>query len=293
MEKDLKEYITPPIMLVLFLLAVSLIFIFPVLNMIILGAILAYGIRPLALKIQSKLKVKSISIFISMFLVLVPLILLVAYIAFAISGMLNDFFMSNPNLDINYAISQISMYIPQNPFFDGNNIVPAIGDGAKYVLNYLVSKLGSFANITLDLFILICSVYYFVQDGDVSNDIFFKFDYIGECYGDYNYLLQRCYREAFLQKINSEYMEVTLNVPCLGLMRGSKVNFTSFVNDSRIENKFEVSYFIDYVNFDEDDIKASELFGLESENEITQMTVEEVKSQVEEMNGSCTEGGSK
>ena len=62
---------------------------------------------------------------------------------------------------------------------------------------------------------------------------------------------------------------------------------------SRIENKFEVSYFIDYVNFDEDDIKASELFGLESENEITQMTVEEVKSQVEEMNGSCTEGGSK
>ena len=81
---------------------------------------------------------------------------------------------------------------------------------------------------------------YFVQDGDVSNDIFFKFDYIGECYGDYNYLLQRCYREAFLQKINSEYVEVTLNVPCLGLMRGSKVNFTSFVNDSRIENKFEV-----------------------------------------------------
>ena len=72
MEKDLKEYITPPIMLVLFLLAVSLIFIFPVLNMIILGAILAYGIRPLALKIQSKLKVKSISIFISMFLVNLP-----------------------------------------------------------------------------------------------------------------------------------------------------------------------------------------------------------------------------
>ena len=166
MEKDLKEYITPPIMLVLFLLVISLIFIFPVLNMIILGAILAYGIMPIALKIQSKLKIKSISIFISMFLVLVPLILLVTYIAFAISGMLNDFFMSNPNLDINGAISQISLYLPQNPFFDGNNIVPAIGDAAKYVLNYLVSKLGSFANITLDLFILICSVYYFIQDGD-------------------------------------------------------------------------------------------------------------------------------
>ena len=61
----------------------------------------------------------------------------------------------------------------------------------------------------------------------------------------------------------------------------------------RNENKFEISYFIDYVNFDEDDIKASELFGLESENEITEMTVEELKNQVEEMNGSCAEGGSK
>ena len=56
MEKDLKEYITPPIMLIVVLLAISLMFIFPVLNMIILGAILAYGIRPIAFRIQSKIQ---------------------------------------------------------------------------------------------------------------------------------------------------------------------------------------------------------------------------------------------
>ena len=56
MEKDFKEYITPPVMLVVLLLAISLIFVVPVLNMIILGAILAYGIRPIARIIQSKLK---------------------------------------------------------------------------------------------------------------------------------------------------------------------------------------------------------------------------------------------
>ena len=141
-------------------------FIFPVLNMIILGAILAYGIRPVALKIQSKLRFQSISILISMILVLIPLILLIAYIVFVISGVLTDFFAANPNLDINYTMSQLSTYIPQNPFFDGNNIVPTIQSAGKYVLSYLVGKIGSVANITLDLFILVCSVYYFVKDGE-------------------------------------------------------------------------------------------------------------------------------
>ena len=61
----------------------------------------------------------------------------------------------------------------------------------------------------------------------------------------------------------------------------------------RDENKFEVSYFIDYVNFNENDIKASEFVGFESENEIKEMTREELKTQVNKMNGSCTEVGSR
>ena len=166
MEKDLKEYITPPVMLILFLLAISLMFVFPVLNMIILGAILAYGIRPIAKRIQSKLKFESISILLAMIAVIIPLILLVVYIGFVISGFLANFFISNPNLDINTAMSQISTYIPENPFINENNFVPTVQSVGKYVLNYLVGKLGSFANITLDLFVFICSVYYFVKDGD-------------------------------------------------------------------------------------------------------------------------------
>ncbi|WP_407413113.1 AI-2E family transporter [Methanobrevibacter sp.] len=166
MEKDLKEYMTPPVMLILFLLVVSLIFVFPVLNMIILGAILAYGIRPVAKRIQSKLKFQSISILLAMIVVIIPLILLIVYIGSVISGFLASFFASNPNLDISSAITQISNYIPENPFLNENNFLPTIESAGKYVLNYLVSKLGSLANITLDLFVLICSVYYFIKDGD-------------------------------------------------------------------------------------------------------------------------------
>lgn len=166
MEKDLKEYITPPVMLILFLLAVSLIFVFPVLDMILLGAILAYGIRPIAKRIQSKLKFQSVSIIISMVLVLVPLILLIVYIVFVIAGFFSDFALSNPNIDLNQTLTQISSYIPQNPFWDANNINSTIHDAIKYIGSYLVGKLSSIANVTLDLFILVCSVYYFVKDGD-------------------------------------------------------------------------------------------------------------------------------
>ncbi|MBQ9026410.1 MAG: AI-2E family transporter [Methanobrevibacter sp.] len=175
MEKDLKEYITPPIMLIILLLVISLIFIFPVLNMIILGAILAYGIRPIAKRIRSKLKFESISILISMIIILIPLVLLIAYIVLVISGFLADFFISNPNLDINSALTQISLYIPQNSMFDLNNLSSTIEDIVKYIANYLVSKLGSVANITLDLFILVCSVYYFVKDGDKLYDFIKSF----------------------------------------------------------------------------------------------------------------------
>lgn len=157
MEKDFKEYITPPVMLVVLLLAISLIFVFPVLNMIILGAILAYGIRPIARIIQSKLKFESISIILAMIAVLVPLILLIAYIVSVVSGVLTDFLASNPNFDINAVLTQASVYVPQ---LSPDNISTTIGDIAKYVANYLVGKIGSIANISLDLFILICSVFY-------------------------------------------------------------------------------------------------------------------------------------
>lgn len=166
MEKDFKEYLTPQVMLIVFLLAISLIFVFPVLNMIILGAILAYGVRPIARKIQSKLKFESVSIILAMIAIIIPLILLVAYIVFVISGFFSDIALAKPNIDLNQILTQISAYIPQNPFLDANNLSSTIQEAIKYLGTYLIGKLTSIANVTLDLFILVCSVYYFVKDGD-------------------------------------------------------------------------------------------------------------------------------
>ena len=165
---DVKNYLTPPILLILFLLIVSLMFIFPVLNMVILGIILAYGVRPVARKIQSKLKYESLSVLLAMIVILIPLILLVAYIAFELTGMISALLASNTYADINSSLSAVSAYLPID--FNVNSISSSLSSSIQevgsYVLNYLVKFLSSLMNITLDLFILVCSVFYFARDGD-------------------------------------------------------------------------------------------------------------------------------
>lgn len=79
-----------------------------------------------------------------------------------------------------------------------------------------------------------------VQDGDVKEDIYTKYYYLGETYGEYNYLLQKELRNTFLQKVNSESIKITLKSPLLGIMRGHKVNFIHYVNNSLIEDKISV-----------------------------------------------------
>ena len=81
---------------------------------------------------------------------------------------------------------------------------------------------------------------YMVQDGDIKHDIFTKYEYLGENYGDYNYMLAKYLRTAYIQKINSETITVSLKSPLLGIMRGHKVNFVRYVNDSKIEDKLKI-----------------------------------------------------
>lgn len=165
---DFKQHMTPPVLLIIFLLVISAVIVFPVLNMIVLGAILAYGVRPVARKIQSKLKFKSLSILLAMIVILIPLILLVAYIAIEVSGMLSGFLATNSYSDINNSLTAVSAYLPWE--FDISSISSSISSYAqeigRYLLNYLVKFLSGMMNITLDLFILVCSVFYFSRDGD-------------------------------------------------------------------------------------------------------------------------------
>ena len=161
---QIREYITPPILLIIVLIVISLIIIFPVLNMILLGAILAYGVRAVSVKIQSKIKFTSISIILAMIVILIPLILLAAYLIFESSALITGMLSSNTTFDIDRVIALANSYLPFE--IDSLSITSSLHSIANYILNYSVKIVGKFANITLDLFILVCSVFYFARDGD-------------------------------------------------------------------------------------------------------------------------------
>lgn len=81
---------------------------------------------------------------------------------------------------------------------------------------------------------------YLVQDGDTKKDVFIKYEYLGEAYSEHNYLLASKKYETFKQKIKSnETIEIILETPLLGIMRGNKVNFLWYVNDSNVSNMNE------------------------------------------------------
>lgn len=165
---DFKNQLTPPVLLIIFLLIISLMFVFPVLNMIILGGIVAFGVRPVARKIQSKLKFETLSTLIAMVVVLIPLILLIIYIGVELSAMVSGFLASNSYSDIHSSVNSVASYLPWK--FDINSISASINSSlqeiGKYVLNYLVKFMSKLMNFTLDLFIFVCSVFYFSRDGD-------------------------------------------------------------------------------------------------------------------------------
>lgn len=80
---------------------------------------------------------------------------------------------------------------------------------------------------------------YLIQDGDVKKDVFLYCEYLGESFTDQNFLLKTKQTDAYLQKISTQTLEVTLKVPMLQLMRGSHCNFLWYINDSKYISKLE------------------------------------------------------
>ncbi len=72
---------------------------------------------------------------------------------------------------------------------------------------------------------------HYITDGDIQKNEFHRFEYAGEVYGDYNYLLAEKAREVYLNKINSEVVIIHVGKPQLGIMRGDQVRFVWYDAD--------------------------------------------------------------
>lgn len=74
-----------------------------------------------------------------------------------------------------------------------------------------------------------------VNDGDVRNDIFKKYEYCGEYFGELDYLSQARLRYSFLQKINTRKIQIALPKIQFGLMRGTRVNVAQYEADETVK----------------------------------------------------------
>ena len=74
MIDNLKSTVTSAIFIIIILVVFSALLLTPMLSMIILGAIFAYAILPLSVRMEPYLKFRSVAIFVGMIIVIIPLI---------------------------------------------------------------------------------------------------------------------------------------------------------------------------------------------------------------------------
>ncbi|MBQ2962415.1 AI-2E family transporter [Methanobrevibacter sp.] len=170
------------IIIIVVLLILSFITIAPVLNMVLLGAMIAYGVRPVAGRIQTKLKYPSISIILAIILVVIPLILLLGYVFWDISNFATMYLASNPSgseVTLDKGFSNIVGSLPVDVQLTAQNFFNSISlylqEGFTYILQYIVALAKSFSDIIIKLFVLFCSIYYFAKDGDGVWEYLFAF----------------------------------------------------------------------------------------------------------------------
>lgn len=171
MNYRLKGTVTSAVFVVLVLLVMSFFVLTPVFSAIILGAVFAYGIRPISRRMLPYLKFETITIILSMALVILPLIVLIIIIINSsiesiplLSGIVNNANLGNINT------STIQHYVPaEYQTYVGSflsTVHSALGDILKSILTYLVEKLKSVPNLLFELFIFFASTFYIAKDGD-------------------------------------------------------------------------------------------------------------------------------
>lgn len=170
------------IIIIVVLLILSFFTIAPVLNMVLLGAMIAYGVRPVAKRIQSKLKYPSISILLAMIVIVIPLILLFAYIFWDLSNFATMYVASNgngSNVTLEQGISNIVNSLPVDVQVSAQNFLNSVSlylqEGFAALLGSFASLVKGFSNVILQLFVLFCSIYYFAKDGDSVWEYLFAF----------------------------------------------------------------------------------------------------------------------
>ncbi|RBQ22235.1 hypothetical protein ALNOE001_19590 [Candidatus Methanobinarius endosymbioticus] len=159
--------------IILVLLIISLFTLMPILNMLIMGAIIAHGLYPIARKIQTKVKYPSLSIIFIIIVVVIPLILLFAY-TISVAVDLSYTFISTTQgyfeqLSFNQTGDIITNYLPVEMQSSAASITASITEAINNVLRlvfgYFIDLVKTLPFAMIQVFVLIFSIFYFTRDG--------------------------------------------------------------------------------------------------------------------------------
>jgi predicted PurR-regulated permease PerM len=161
--------------LIIILTILSLGILIPILSMIIFGAILSYYVRYIAKKVRIYIKNDTLSVFLGMIILAVPVILLLYFtfsqfvsIAGSFFGSLQHAATGNSTMNmtqINDAVQNLGL--PSNISLNlADTIKTGITQFISYIAGLTVSLVSSIPFLAAQVLILIFSVFYFARDGD-------------------------------------------------------------------------------------------------------------------------------
>ncbi len=162
-----------PLIIILTLLALGILI--PILTTVIFGAILAYYVRYIAKKIRPYVKNKTLSVFLGIIILAIPIVLLLYFtlsqfviIAASFIGPTQQAIAGNSTT----FTSQLTMAI-QNlgiPIGVAQSITSAINTAITQIISYIaqsiISLISSIPALAAQMLILIFTVFYFARDGD-------------------------------------------------------------------------------------------------------------------------------
>lgn len=176
MFQNLKFSTVSLILILLILFSVlSFGILFQIISLILLGAMIAYLVRPLALKIENYVKYETLSIFLAMALMAAPLIVLVYFTADQIIALAADIATTIPTTSnateaVNNSVirTHVQNLGPLDNVADTviNEIGKLIAQFLTWLAEQILATITYIPTLFTNIIILLFSVFYFSKEGD-------------------------------------------------------------------------------------------------------------------------------
>jgi predicted PurR-regulated permease PerM len=183
MVPDIKmSSVTPLLILIILFTLLSFGILMPIITLIILGAMIAFIVRPLALKIKPYVKYETLAIFLAMGILAAPLILIIYFTASQILLLASDIaqginFSTNGTLNTTNVTANATNNVlntdvknlgpldsPLSSLLD--QIGKMIAQFTLWLAGQIVSIIAYLPSFLTNVIILLFSIFYFAKDGD-------------------------------------------------------------------------------------------------------------------------------